>query len=286
MEEAVEAQLKVAMIHYQQMEKPDRDRTHAFRAQDEFKQLLIQFPNSKFTEEAQQRLREVQEVIGEGEFRVGRQYFLKGSNRAAVLRLKDLTENYPFYSQADEALWMLGQSYERGGKEFRDIAAVSYSKILTDYPLSERAEEVKQKLTEWNKPVPEAKPEALARMKYELEHRDPQTRFQQVTGILKKRPDVSMAAKTGDPLLVAVPKPPAPPEPVSAGGAAGSNVVLQPVTGEVPEGAKEVTPGAKPKSDEAQPKDLPGAKAKEKEKEQDPSEKKKRGFFGRIFRKK
>ena len=293
MEEAVEAQLKVAMIHYQQMEKPDRDRTHAFRAQDEFKQLLIQFPNSKFTEEAQQRLREVQEVIGEGEFRVGRQYFMKGSNRASVMRLKDLTENYPFYSQTDEGLWLLGQSYERGGKEFRDLASMAYSKILTDYPLSPRAEEAKHKLTEWKKAVPEAKPEAMARMKYEAEHRDTQSRFQQVTGILKKRPDVSMAAKTGDPLLVAVPKPPTPPEPASTSGAAGSSVVLQPVTGAPPEGAKEVTPGAKPKTEGAAdekaanpggaPAIAPGTKAKD----QDPSEKpKKKGILGRIFRKK
>ncbi len=292
MEEAVEAQLKVAMIHYQQMEKPDRDATHAKRAQDEFKQLLIQFPNSKFTEEAQQRLREVQEVIGEGEFRVGRQYFLKGSNRASVMRLKDLTENYPFYSQSDEALWMLGQSYERGGKEFRDLAAGSYSKILTDYPLSERAEEVKHKLGEWKKPIPEAKPEASARMKYEAEHRDPQSRFQQVSGILKKRPDVSMAAKTGDPLLVAVPKPPLPPEPTPTEGGAGSNVVLQPATGAPPEGAKEITPGAKPKTEGAAeekqanpggaPAIAPGTKSKD-----DPTEKpKKRGIFSKIFRKK
>jgi len=291
MEEAVEAQLKVAMIHYAQMEKPDRDRTHAFRAQDEFKQLLIQFPNSKFTEEAQQRLREVQEVIGEGEFRVGRQYFVKGSNRAAVLRLKDLTDNYPFYSQADEGLWMMGQSYERSGKEFRDMAAAAYARIVSDYPLSPRAEEAKGKLTEWKKPVPEAKPEAMARMKYEAEHRDSQTKFQQVTGILKKRPDVSLAAKTGDPLLVAVPKPPPPPEqPTPTEGGAGSNVVLQPVTGAPPEGAKEITPGTKPKTEgaaeekpaSAEGTPAPGAKSKD-----DPSEKpKKKGILGKIFRKK
>src|SRR5438034_4400222 len=35
MPEAAEAQLKVAMIHYKQMEKPDRDFTHAKRAEEE-----------------------------------------------------------------------------------------------------------------------------------------------------------------------------------------------------------------------------------------------------------
>src|SRR3982075_1715895 len=63
MPEAAEAQLKVANIHYQEMEKADRDYTHAVRAEDEYRQLILQFPDSKLVPEAKQRLREVQEVI-------------------------------------------------------------------------------------------------------------------------------------------------------------------------------------------------------------------------------
>ena len=48
MEEAAEAQEKVCDIHYKQMEKPDRDPMHALRAEQECKQLILQFPNSKF----------------------------------------------------------------------------------------------------------------------------------------------------------------------------------------------------------------------------------------------
>src|SRR5512142_1268325 len=47
MPEAAEAQMKVANIEYDQMEKPDRDFTHAFRAQEEYRQVLLQFPDSK-----------------------------------------------------------------------------------------------------------------------------------------------------------------------------------------------------------------------------------------------
>ncbi len=47
MPEAAEAQLKIANIHYQEMEKPDRDFTHALRAQDEYRQLILQWPDSK-----------------------------------------------------------------------------------------------------------------------------------------------------------------------------------------------------------------------------------------------
>jgi outer membrane protein assembly factor BamD len=40
MPEAAEAQLKVANIHYEEMEKPDRDYTHAMRAEEEYRALI------------------------------------------------------------------------------------------------------------------------------------------------------------------------------------------------------------------------------------------------------
>src|SRR6202162_5332743 len=72
MPEAAEAQLKIANIHYQEMEKPDRDYTHAMRAEEEYRSLVLQYPDSKLVPEAKQRLREVQEVLAQREFGIGR----------------------------------------------------------------------------------------------------------------------------------------------------------------------------------------------------------------------
>src|ERR1041385_8390504 len=63
MEEAAESQWKVCQIHYRQMEKADRDPTQAQRAEDECRQVLTQFPNSKYGKQAEQMLRNVQEVL-------------------------------------------------------------------------------------------------------------------------------------------------------------------------------------------------------------------------------
>src|SRR5437588_7305923 len=104
MPEAAEAQLKIANIHYQEMEKPDRDYTHAMRAEDEYRQLILQYPDSKLVPKAQERLREVQEVLAEREFRIGRFYFLRQAWPAAIARLASLVERYPLFSNADEAL--------------------------------------------------------------------------------------------------------------------------------------------------------------------------------------
>src|ERR1700746_1245694 len=112
MPEAAEAQLKIANIHYQEMEKPDRDFTHAARAEEEYRTLIMQWPDSKLVPEAKQRLREVQEVIAQREFGVGRFYYLRQSYPAAIARLRSLVEKYPLYSKADEALYLLGQCYE------------------------------------------------------------------------------------------------------------------------------------------------------------------------------
>src|SRR6267154_1299013 len=100
MEESAEAQEKVCMIHYKQMEKADRDPKHALRAEDECRLVLTQFPNSKFAPQAQQRLREVQEVLAQHEFVAGAFYHHKGSFPAAANRLQAVTDAYPLYSAA------------------------------------------------------------------------------------------------------------------------------------------------------------------------------------------
>src|SRR6478735_5177012 len=84
MEESAEAQEKVCMIHYKQMEKADRDPKHAQRAEDECRLLMTQFPNSKFAPEAQQRMREIQEVLAQHEATAGFFYHHKGSFPAAA----------------------------------------------------------------------------------------------------------------------------------------------------------------------------------------------------------
>ncbi len=65
MPEAAEAQMKIANIHYKEMEKADRDPTHARRAEEEYRQMILQFPDSPLVPEAKQRLLEVQEVLAQ-----------------------------------------------------------------------------------------------------------------------------------------------------------------------------------------------------------------------------
>jgi outer membrane protein assembly factor BamD len=219
MPEAAEAQLKIANIHYQQMEKPDRDYTHAKRAEDEYRSLVLQYPDSKLLPEAKQRLLEVQEVLGEREFEIGRFYYLRQSYPAAIARLASLVERYPLYSHADEALYLLGESYEsevtilrskpfneaekaRAIEAYTRRAADAYSKILTRYPVMQRAEDAKRRLEALHRPVPTATPAAIAQNKSEEASRQTTGMVSHVLSGFKKHPDVARATKVGEPPLV------------------------------------------------------------------------------------
>jgi outer membrane protein assembly factor BamD len=201
MEEAAEAQERVCDIHYKQMDKADRDPLHAIRAEDECRQLLLQYPNSKFAPETQQKLREVQEVLAAHEYAAGAFYHHKGAMPAAANRLTGMVDQYPLFSLADEALWMLADSYERMGDRFEDKAAVAYSRIVKDYPLSPHAQAAKQKLEAMKRPVPEADPVAYARMKYEMDNRNSPGRVTRTLDMFKRNPDTRLAAKSGSPTM-------------------------------------------------------------------------------------
>ncbi len=199
MEESAEAQEKVCNIHYRQMEKPDRDVNHAMRAEDECRNLLQQFPNSKFAPRVAQTLRNIQEALAEGEFRVGAFYHHKGSFPSAANRLETMVNTYPLFSKADYGLWLTGESYGKLVDRFKDRAVTSYQRLVRDYPLSEWVDEAKDKLKSMEKEIPEPDPTAVARMKFEKEnYRKPGT-LRTVTSVFSKGPDVHTAAKSGTP---------------------------------------------------------------------------------------
>jgi len=201
MPEAAESQEKLCMIHYKQMDKPDRDQNEGLRAEQECRQLLVQFPNSKFAPEAEQLLRNVQETLADGEMRVGSFYHQRGSLASAANRLGGVVDQYPLYSRADEALWLEGDSYTRLGPRFRQQAGDTYTRLVRDYPLSEYAEQAKSRLKTLEMPVPAADPVAEARMKFEKENRTHPSMFQRATGFIRQNPDTSAAAKSGTPQM-------------------------------------------------------------------------------------
>lgn len=219
MPESAEAQLKVATIHYRQMEKPDRDFTEAMRAGEEYKNLIQTYPDSSLVPEAKQRLREVQEVLAERQYRIAHFYYLRDNLAAAQARLQSLIDSYPVYSGVDQALYELGSLYEREANavkrqpnlteavkenlvaRFQKGAIDAYTRIIMRYPAMGRAGDARKRLQALNAPVPNPTPEALAESKAEEQSRGSISLTQKVLGNFKKHPNVARAPAAGDPNL-------------------------------------------------------------------------------------
>jgi outer membrane protein assembly factor BamD len=285
MPEAAEAQLKIANIQYQQMEKSDRDYTHAKRAEDEYRNLIMQYPdNPKLVAEGKRRLLEVQEVLADREFGIGKFYYYRGSYPASIARLQSLVDKYPLYSKADEALFLIGQNREAEIAQVRarptcvafntppgcagetakasmiavltKDASAAYSEIITRYPVMIREDDAKKRLEALHQPVPRPTKAAVAQNKAEEESRRESDTLDRLADVVKKGPDVAAASKVGEPTLVD-------PTPLSANQVTGD--VMRQAMGQ-PAGGHglnaEIVKGGAPGANEAAPRsDAPPAAA-------------------------
>ena len=213
LDEAAYAQMQIGMAHYKMMEKADRDKTQGEAAEDAFQAFLLSYPQSPLVPKAEQYLRDVQEVLADGDYKVAYFYYTKLDYRASAARLVEVTDRYPLYSQNDDALWMLGNIYERAKQvskneddknHWSDLASKCYDRIVRDYPLSKDAPGAKARLKDMGRPVPSADPDAIVRMQkqqlYEKQHHQSAI-VKLPMGMLKGNPDTSTAARGGTPQM-------------------------------------------------------------------------------------
>ena len=225
--EAPMAQFRAGMAHFRLMGKADRDLTEAKLAQAEFKEFLLKYPDSDLLPRVKRRLRETQEVLATGEYAIASFYYMRHADHAAESRFRDIAENYPNYSQADKALWYLGQTLERLKRP--SDAVPYYARILTDYPLSPTGGEAKSRLAALHQPIPKPTKAMLARAQADRTHTAHRELFERLSGLLSSAPDTSMTRRgpvelgghTKPEVAVKVPEAPA--------GTSGTGVVVSAV---------------------------------------------------------
>jgi len=217
--EAAEAQMKVGDIYYQQMEKPDRDYNNAQNAEHEYRNMINMFPDSSLIPRAKQKLRDVQEVLGERETQIGLYYESRENYTAAIARLQTVVDTYPLYSKSDQALLAIGDAYageahavqiapnipgavrERLHALYQDRAAAAFAKVITRYPMAPHVEDARDRLVAMNRPVPEPTQEAIAENDAEERSRQPIRFTDRTLGLVKHGPTVVEAVHVGDPTL-------------------------------------------------------------------------------------
>ncbi len=201
MEESAQAQKRICDIHYDQMDKSDRDILQTIRAEDECKALIVQFPNSKFVPAATQQLRNIQESLAAHEYFVGDFYHTRQMNPAAANRLNALVDQYPMFSRAGDALYEAGDSYSKMGPRFRKQAGEMFSRIVRDYPLSDKVKDAKKRLEDMELPLPPVSQAALERAKWEKENYKAPGMMAKSMSLLKGGPDMRHAAHSGNPTM-------------------------------------------------------------------------------------
>jgi len=217
--EAAEAQMRVGDIYFRQMDKPDRDYAKCTHAQEEYRLMLQQFPESTLVPQAKQRLREVQEVMATRESAIAAFYAVHSNNwPAAIARYQTVVDTYPQYSHMDDVLIGLGDAYETEAryvrtmklpeaakakleKTYDDAAIAAYSKVVLEHSAAPHVEDARDRLDAMNVPIPTPTPEQIA-ASVALENSRRQYRLQdRATLLVMHKPDVVLAARDGDPTL-------------------------------------------------------------------------------------
>jgi len=85
---------------------------------------------------------------------------------------------------------------------FAKNAAEAYSRILTRYPLMDRADDAKARLIALHQPVPKPTKAAVAQNKAEEDSRKSPTTLSKLMRNFEKHPSVADAARVGEPTLV------------------------------------------------------------------------------------
>lgn len=157
--------LKIAEAEMRQIGLPDRDSTHARKAEVKLKSLLQQYPDSPLKSLVDDRLEEVQDNLGLHNLYIANYYYKqsvdykKGGLKGAQSRYREILQKYPNFSYMDEALFKIAVTYLI--EEETDQAARYFQQIVSDYPNSEYVEKAKEQLNLLGAKIPEPKPEAM-----------------------------------------------------------------------------------------------------------------------------
>ncbi|MCB1960788.1 MAG: outer membrane protein assembly factor BamD [Rhodocyclaceae bacterium] len=89
----------------------ERDPKAAQEAFDTFRELVVRFPDSRYADDARQRLQYLVNALGAYEVHVARYYLKRGAYLASANRAQAALTNYPETPATEEALYILTQAY-------------------------------------------------------------------------------------------------------------------------------------------------------------------------------
>ncbi|MCG3159537.1 MAG: Outer membrane protein assembly factor BamD [Acidobacteria bacterium] len=143
----------IAQAYMRQMGAYNRDISNAKQAEHQLKAAEQACRNSDILPRIKGDLATVQQVLGLHELDIARFYTdNRRAYKAGESRLRDIVNNYPFFSYYDEALYRLGVALIE--QEQPEEASEYFTRLVRDYSKSEFAGKGKEYLEKLGKPIP------------------------------------------------------------------------------------------------------------------------------------
>jgi outer membrane protein assembly factor BamD len=106
-----------------QQDLSERDQQASRDAYQSFRQVTVQFPQSRYADDSRARMDYIVNALAEYEVHVARYYLRRGAYLAAANRAQQVVQEYPQSPANEEALYIMQQSYGLLGLEqLRDDA--------------------------------------------------------------------------------------------------------------------------------------------------------------------
>ncbi len=140
------AQLKLAWCHYAQMAAPLRDQTQTKEAIKELEAFTERYPKSRLLPDAQKKLRECKDRLGDADYQVGYFYYRSRWYPGAIGRFRAVMKRDPEYSKRDALYYYLADSYVK--MQVRAEALPLLDKLIKEFDKSQYVERAKKLLAE------------------------------------------------------------------------------------------------------------------------------------------
>jgi outer membrane protein assembly factor BamD len=129
------AQYKLAMAHYYQMAKPERDQTETREAIREFDIFFERYPNSTIRPEAEKHYRETRDRLSESEYRVGLFYHRAKWYPGAIDRFQAVLKSDPKFTNRDAVYFYLSEALVKMNRPAEAVPQLT--KLVEEFEVSE-----------------------------------------------------------------------------------------------------------------------------------------------------
>jgi outer membrane protein assembly factor BamD len=116
----------IASAYFDEMKGANRDQQNTRKALEQLKILKTRYPDSKYAENADNRIRVAEDTLAAAEMEVGRYYLKRKNYIGAINRFKTVASDYQTTAHVEEALMRLTECYMALGikQEAQTAAAV------------------------------------------------------------------------------------------------------------------------------------------------------------------